>query len=337
MIGGLDYFSMGVFEREYHQIFSRRSFIQTADCLGSRNSYWSFLDFGHPVTLRRDGGAFRLLSNVCLHRSSLIDPLGSGDRPFSCGYHGWTYTNTGDLARAPLVDVGCLKRRKLESETLTDNFGLLFRDRTGTLADDAPLQELPLALADGFFHQSCLEHDANWKLLVENVLESYHISAVHGSSFVAMGITSASELRTGYLPGGSWFDILGARRSGLLVGGGDPVPRYRHLYVFPNLFVSLTDNTVGFIGWLVPVSPAKTILHWRLFEADGMRRLRASAKETVRRSSIEFTQKVLEEDRSVLQLAHIGASRAREPHQLQEAEGRIAHFHGIYSEFMEGA
>mgnify|MGYP003979071967 FL=1 len=54
---------------------------------------------GIPVLITRDKSnkvnAFR---NVCTHRGAIVAQEGIGNRSrFSCPYHGWTYSNSGDL------------------------------------------------------------------------------------------------------------------------------------------------------------------------------------------------------------------------------------------------
>src|ERR1700752_2604911 len=56
-----------------------------------------------PVIVTRDGtGGINVLSNYCRHRGSQVCQTDTGNsRFFKCPYHGWTYSNNGDLVGTP--------------------------------------------------------------------------------------------------------------------------------------------------------------------------------------------------------------------------------------------
>ena len=59
-----------------------------------------------PLIITRDSdGALHALFNRCAHRASTVcqDECGSARR-FQCTYHGWTYSNRGDLVNVPFPD-----------------------------------------------------------------------------------------------------------------------------------------------------------------------------------------------------------------------------------------
>ena len=62
-------------------------------------------DLGVPVlTVRDDEGTFRAFLNVCRHRGTIVEtrPRGAGTK-FSCPFHGWTYSNRGELAELEIL------------------------------------------------------------------------------------------------------------------------------------------------------------------------------------------------------------------------------------------
>jgi phenylpropionate dioxygenase-like ring-hydroxylating dioxygenase large terminal subunit len=56
-----------------------------------------------PVIVTRDGtGGINVLSNYCRHRGTQVCQTDTGNsRFFKCPYHGWTYSNNGDLVGTP--------------------------------------------------------------------------------------------------------------------------------------------------------------------------------------------------------------------------------------------
>jgi phenylpropionate dioxygenase-like ring-hydroxylating dioxygenase large terminal subunit len=149
---------------------------------------------GQPLVVRNIDGEVHTFLNVCAHRHCLLTHEPAGHDPaFSCQYHGWEYGADGGTRRIP--DARCFRPfdrenarlRKFRTETLGE---LVFT----CLEDEAP----PLAELLGAFHHQGrhwfgppfrlawtweTNYEANWKVVVENSLESYHIPCLHRKSF----------------------------------------------------------------------------------------------------------------------------------------------------------
>jgi phenylpropionate dioxygenase-like ring-hydroxylating dioxygenase large terminal subunit len=288
----------------------------------------------------------RSFENVCLHRAKLIDPPGRGNRPFRCGYHAWQYGADGMLERAPMAQDACIARRQLQVCSTVENRGLVFMAPEGELDAGfgaAALDAIGFGIGE-FFHGETLDHGANWKLLVENVLESYHLSFVHQESFVPTGISSASETSENYFGADSVLRIANRKEGeGAKEGEGTKArllpgahSDYLHAYVFPNLFVSITGGLVGFISHFKPQAAGRTLLEWQLFETPLLLQQKAPLRTYIKQNAVEFTRRVLMEDLVVLEESQLGIRHARGPHQLQPFEGRLAHFHETYLAMMTG-
>jgi choline monooxygenase len=324
-------------EKEYERIFSRAFFIDDVSTLQNDGDYSSYRLCGRPFSTRNGAGKLSTIENVCLHRANLIDPLGHGNRPFRCGYHGWQYGGNGELVRSPLASDKCIARKQLQSYSTVESRGLIFASTKDSLAADfgnVVLDKIGFGIGETFYRDS-LAHDANWKLLVENVLESYHLSFVHQDSFVPTGITSTSQFTSEYAGFDSSFSIASKESvspKGRLIPGA--TSDYVHAYIFPNLFISITGGLIGFISHFKPNSPGHTLLEWQLFETPLLLSQKESIRNYIKKNAVEFTKKVLSEDLVVLNNSQMGVKHARGGHQIQEIEGRIAHFHKTYLEMM---
>ena len=194
-----EYHSPEVFDREQQRVFGARLFVGSGARLRAPQSYRAYMAANRALVTRQTDGHFHTLENVCLHRGNLIHPLGYGEKPMRCGYHGWQYHPDGALKNAPLSDSRCIHRHQLQGFPTADLGGLLFADLQGRAPDLAAPQRALAAI--GFeldagaqpFHSASLMHQANWKLLVENVLEPYHLSFVHSATFVAQGFSSTTD------------------------------------------------------------------------------------------------------------------------------------------------
>src|SRR5439155_8963074 len=141
---------------------------------------------GEPLLLRNVDREPHAYLNVCAHRHCLLrsEPTGH-DEQLHCQYHGWEYQDDGRTAKIP--EAGCFRPWDRENARLR-------KFRTATcgelvfvcLAADAPGLEEFL----GPFYPTCqawfaspyglkwswqADYQANWKVPVENSLESYHV------------------------------------------------------------------------------------------------------------------------------------------------------------------
>jgi phenylpropionate dioxygenase-like ring-hydroxylating dioxygenase large terminal subunit len=149
-----------------------------------------------PVLLRNFGGQLRAFLNVCPHRHARLTDAAKGNSDtLRCQYHGWEYNADGGTGRIPEArafrpwdrENSCLKRFRLETcgEMVFVNFaaaGPSLREWLGPLYDRwAP------AFGGPYRHAVTWEADfaCNWKVVVENSLESYHIPLVHPKTFKA--------------------------------------------------------------------------------------------------------------------------------------------------------
>jgi phenylpropionate dioxygenase-like ring-hydroxylating dioxygenase large terminal subunit len=331
------YSDAGSFARELKSIFAERLFAGTHSDFAERGDYRSLSIGRKAVTVRRTRDGVSAFNNVCLHRNALIDLPGCGNRPFRCGYHGWSYADDGALAAAPLTDMSGIAACRLESYPVRESQGLYFLGFGGAApAVDEVAQVLSetRVVPDAPFHVEVMEHACNWKLLVENVLEGYHLSFVHGSSFRPAGFTSTGRYAWHGGRYTSWSEMLPTEAADKSATFRRLTPQaghfYRHGYVFPDLFFSNTNGLIGFLSHVVPVDAGHTRLVWRLFELPALKALAAAARKHIKDEAIGFTQNALAEDKVVVEACQRGLEADGPGVQLQPQEARIAHFHGLY-------
>jgi p-cumate 2,3-dioxygenase subunit alpha len=155
---------------------------------------------GRPIIFCRDRqGTPRALINSCRHRGAIVCREREGNaRQFYCMYHGWTYHTDGKLKAIPGDDA---YGEKFDKSTL----GLVEVPRFEHYRDfyflnfdrDAPDLATYLAGAKEYIDlvvdqspsgrmeiiSGVQEYDikANWKLLVENSVDDYHLVTTHST------------------------------------------------------------------------------------------------------------------------------------------------------------
>jgi phenylpropionate dioxygenase-like ring-hydroxylating dioxygenase large terminal subunit len=330
------YYSTEYYEKEFFNIFSKKFFVTFKNNLSVYDDYYSYKLYGKLLTTRNTDVGLSTYDNVCLHRSNLIDELGFGRKPFRCNYHGWQYGTEGQLSRHPLVDSSCINIKKVNNYLAVDVDGLIFSSLENSdirSVGKNTLKDIGYTRTD-VFHQESLLHMANWKLLVENVVEGYHLSFVHPNSFVPMGISSTSAIDINFDGADSWTRVhaKNKEKQGEIMPGS---PRdYLHAYIFPNLFISITGGLIGFISHFKPNSADSTVLDWALFETELLKQEKLPVRDYIKNQAIKFTNKVLREDLTILNNCQMSIKQAYGCHQLQENEPRLRHFHKNYLEMM---
>ena len=161
------------------------------------------------IMVRHHNGKVHVLLNRCTHRGAKVVNERKGNSPrLTCCYHGWSFDTDGRLAAVPVPE-GCaadfdkeafgLARVPRVAEYRGFRFaslsarGLSFEDHIGPmkrniddLVDRAPDGELAL---DAGMHRYA--YAGNWKLQVENVLDSYHVPFGHASTVNKQGVQFA--------------------------------------------------------------------------------------------------------------------------------------------------
>jgi p-cumate 2,3-dioxygenase alpha subunit len=155
---------------------------------------------GRPVIFVRDQqGEYHCLFNTCRHRGAMVCTQREGNaRRFMCIYHGWTYGNDGSLARVPGDDAyaeafdkvayGLKRPARFEqyrgfwfmnldedAEPL-DQYLAKGKDYIDLVIDQSPSGEMEIIAG-------VQEYDvaANWKLMVENSVDDYHLPSTHST------------------------------------------------------------------------------------------------------------------------------------------------------------
>ncbi len=190
-----------VFEGERRALFDRCwIYVGHASELRNPGDFKTRWVAGRPIIFVRDrDGAVRALINSCRHRGALVCREREGNaRQFYCMYHGWTYHPDGRLKSVPGEDAypagfdksanGLVAAPRLEHyrDFYFLNFDRGAVDLKSYLAGateyiDLVCDQSPSGRMEIISGTQEYDIKANWKLLVENSVDDYHLVATHAT------------------------------------------------------------------------------------------------------------------------------------------------------------
>lgn len=288
------------------------------------------------IAVRGQDGKVRVLSNICRHRAM---PLAQGQgniKRFLCPYHAWSYRLDGTLLRAPHMDNAGFdpKSCRLPEFPVFEWNGFIYVSLGAEAKPLEPqlrgLDELIRAYEPETYEIVHSEEEVwrcNWKCLVENFMEGYHLSVVHPATLrgytpteLARKSVSGSAF-TSYIA--HYPDSIPPRGTG--APGLSPAQRHAsHLFaVFPAQVVSISANLLVSL-MLRPLDADSVAVRWTMSVHPGDR------DADLIRQRIALWQEVNREDREKLELLQKGL-RSRHatagPLAGPDFEGTIRDFH----------
>jgi len=253
-------------------------------------NHWVFVGFAHklvrvgdvqpiqvgglPLFLLRDQQRrITAFHNVCRHRNlQLVDAAGNCGKLLRCPYHSWSYDLCGALKNAPYFGGQKAQRQEgfdyaenglavVNCEVWHDWIFVNLAPQPMSFADFlAPILRqlgandvtdyIPLATID------LGEVPCNWKLLMENFIEPYHVFSCHPwlNEFVGMNEREAPVFEDKVLSCGYRFQKADPARGGQLPWfpnlPADKRDRGDWFVLFPNFgFEIFPDQVDVFIAW----------------------------------------------------------------------------------------
>ncbi len=329
----------GLLARTWHLVAT------TAD-VPAPGDFVTFRLLGRPLLVSHTEAGPRVFLNVCAHRLALLTsaPRGRMCR-LTCQYHGWEFDADGNTRKIPdapgfrPLERGQLGLVRLETATCGRLIFARFTRTGPTLAEflgaEGPRMEVAFAADCQPAASLETEVEANWKLMIENNLESYHVGEIHAHTLGPM--PDEKDCRHELAADQSVFEgpgdvpgLLGRLQRGLLEGLRLPVTRrYRHCLLLPNLTWSGVDG-LSVIQTFEPLSAARTRLTLRGFFPPRISRapLRTWLLRHMLQGQMAFWKRVWQEDLRLYPSLHAGIASPELPGVglLSRREERVHHF-----------
>ncbi len=322
--------------------------LTTLDLLRGPGDFVTVELLGEPVLVRNCDGELRAFQNVCAHRHALLtrEPRGHSAR-IRCQYHGWEYDADGRTCRVPDARSFVPIRRRGEGlrRFRAAALGqLVFVSLAGEGPDlraalgERTCEVIEAAFGDAFQQTGAwtVEHAANWKIPVENALESYHVPQVHPNTFRTL--SDRRDATHTLAPGFTALENVAPPAGAALAWAtrlwrDAPARVYAHHHAFPSLLIARTDVS-SLAQVVLPTSPtsSRSLAFCFVHRGDGRRLVHRALTPVLGRIVERYTREVMREDdlifasvqRGLLASTHPGTLGAREErvHAFQEYVAR---------------
>jgi phenylpropionate dioxygenase-like ring-hydroxylating dioxygenase large terminal subunit len=349
------YWDEGVFKREQTMLERIWAFAGLKRDLASPNDYIVTEIGCKSVFVQNFAGELRAFENVCSHRFSRLRLCPKGNGEVECPYHGWGYNADGVPEVIP---------KKPRFEGLTPDVrkslalprwlvaicgGLVFvRNGDGPSLREflGSSFETIASMSEAFgplLDENSMDLAANWKIVVENTLEGYHVTKVHAETFEKLNFRNIAMRTEGLQT--AWIGDLGeeyTRKAGrvnvLFASRPFQITGYQHWLLFPNVTLASTFGTSFSLQTIVPLSPLRTRFTSYVFGTTLGKPL-TSAQQNLMHALYEgivaFNRKVFDEDKAIIEWVHRGARQTRQHGILSEDELRVFHFQRDYLAMLE--
>lgn len=275
------YTSQEWFEREQAQIFERNwQFAGFVEDLPAAGDFLT-VQVGRTnlIVIKGPDEQLRAFHNMCRHRSTqLLRTCGKAGKTITCPYHDWSYATTGELLAVPQqkTEFPDLDKSKLglHKASVTIWLGMIWVHPD---ANAQPFQQWLCGMEDYVgphrveeleeYKEGTTDHEihANWKIIVENYIDGYHLAHLHSAT---LNMYDHQKQETGFVgPHFAFYEPLKEDFANNLEKQS-PLPPIDHFtdeqplgaYVpmlFPNLGIAASEASWS-IFHVIPLAPDRT-------------------------------------------------------------------------------
>ena len=322
--------SLAFHEHEQQAVFQQEWIcVGRADEIPTSGDYLTHEIAAVPIlVVRQTDNTIRAFVNACAHRFACLVPGSSGSaKRFTCRYHAWSYDCAGELLRAPHMEMKAgfdpaeHRLRGLQTNCWEGFVYVTLAEQPQTQLQQvlAPLREQVVGRYDMACYQTLLretmEWDANWKNLIENFIESYHVPVAHGKTFAQHKKAPADYVCGEDSVHYCYHRAAQAQTSGL--GAAHPANgrldgEWRRMMIdfciFPNHLITLMPDYLWYIS-VQPVGTSRMRATWGLAVPP---EVIADIKDEDREAYVAGFRRYLlvanDEDKALVQALHRGSS-----------------------------
>ncbi|MFJ7904106.1 SRPBCC family protein [Streptomyces sp. NPDC096198] len=303
------------------------------------------------LVVRTEDGSLAAHLNVCRHRGTrLVSAPEPSGKAIRCPYHGWTYKLDGSLVGAPEARrIPCLDKPRLGLHPVSvESFlGFVFVNLD---LEATPLAESCAGLAEAVGHyagtglvpvgkyrihetRTAEQQNANWKVIVDNYLEGYHVPVAHPALMRLLDYQAYTvDVRENYVlfesplrdkPSSNWTERLYQRLATPMPGLTEADRRvWRYAVIYPNTLIDFYPDHV--LAWTaLPTAQDRAAIPGAFYTKHG----ESMRTRLARRLNIHIGWVTNDEDAELVERVQTGLTTPGcEPGPLSEREAAVGWF-----------
>jgi phenylpropionate dioxygenase-like ring-hydroxylating dioxygenase large terminal subunit len=299
--------------------------------------------------MRGEDGALRAFHNVCRHRAAAVvrGDTGNCGHAVRCFYHGWTYGLDGRLkavpgeAGFPGLDKGRFGLKPIEFEVWQGFVFVRFAGGGPSVAERFRPYERELVAYRGPEMEPLggrwdVEIAVDWKNVMDNYLEGYHVPVGHPGLFRLFGNNYEVEVQEGNVnravgrlrdkESAHWSERAYQRlRPPASHLDAELAGSWRYYALLPNVAFDVYPEFMDFFH-IVPLAPGRARLRGRVYGLPGADR----ALRAVRRLIYRINRQVQREDEGLVESVQAGlGTSAYGSGYLSEKEACLRQLHDM--------
>jgi phenylpropionate dioxygenase-like ring-hydroxylating dioxygenase large terminal subunit len=275
--------------------------------------------------MRGEDGEIRAFHNVCRHRAAAVvrGDTGNCGHAVRCFYHGWTYGLDGRLkavpgeAGFPGLDKGRLGLKPIEFEVWQGFVFVRFAGSGPSVAERFRPYERELAAYRSAEMEPIggrwdVEIAVDWKNVMDNYLEGYHVPVGHPGLFRLFGNDYEVEVKEGNVnravgrlrekESANWSERHYQRlRPPAAHLDAELAGSWRYYTLLPNIAFDVYPEFMDFFH-IVPLAPGRARLRGRIYGLPGADRALRAARWLTRRVNVQ----VQREDEGLIESVQAG-------------------------------
>lgn len=347
---GRAYSSEDIYALEKEKIFMTHWLsVGRVEEIPNAGDYMTFSVMNEPIIISRsEKNEIHVSLNMCLHRGVAVASGKGNAKDFSCPYHAWLFDVSGQLIAAPgmkesEVDMAGASLKQLPVKIWRGWIFTNFADEPSSFEDYiAPYERSLWWFQSGACRLAGkveIDVHCNWKFLVENLIDIYHVGVIHRDTFG--GFVKGEKIRFELEQNGGWHTQYEARphsKSGAQVFPTLPWATDRSpgiackAGIYPNLNLSMRSDSLRM--WHVwPISPNETrIICYLLFPEAAF--ATPNYEEELAKYR-EFVRQIIAEDAVMVEsLQNASTSKFLRPGPMSPLEEALHHMEKHYINLM---